>query len=88
MTPEGDDIGEIDRILVVDGEPYAIFKRGGFLGFGSEEVAIPAAQLEMRGEDLILTGISPDDFDAMPEFEAEAESELASEDMVRIGAAE
>ena len=88
VTAEGEEVGEIDRIVVIAGAPHVIFKRGGFFGIGSEEVAVPAAQISMRGEELILTGVGTEEFEAMPEFEEETESELAAEDTVRIGPAE
>ena len=88
VTPEGEEIGEIDRILLVDGQPHVILQRGGFFGLGSDDVAVPAAQIEMRGEELILTGLGSEEFEALPEFEAESESELAAEDTVLIGASD
>lgn len=88
VTADGEEVGEIDRIVVINDEPYVIFKRGGFFGLGSDDVAVPAAQIEIRGEELVLTGIDSEEFEAMAEFEADTESELAAEDTVRIGSSE
>ncbi len=88
VTPEGEEIAEIDRFVVIGGEPHVVFKRGGFFGLGSDDVAVPAAQLQVQGDQLVLSGIGTDEFDAMPEFEAETESELAADDTVRIGSAQ
>ena len=87
-TPQGEEIGKIDRFVVIDGEPKVIFKRGGFFGIGSKDVAVPAAQLAMQGDQLILNGVSTDAFEAMPVLESNSGSELAADDTVRIGAAQ
>ena len=64
-------IGKIEDIILNKerSASYGIVSTGGFLGLGAHEVAIPAKQLQMKNERLMLPGASKETLRAMPTFE-------------------
>jgi sporulation protein YlmC with PRC-barrel domain len=64
-------IGEVEDIIVTPerSASYAIVSTGGFLGIGSHDVAIPAAQFKLSNDRLVLAGATKETLRAMPPFE-------------------
>jgi sporulation protein YlmC with PRC-barrel domain len=64
-------IGEVEDIIITPerSASYAIVSTGGFLGIGSHDVAIPAAQFKLSNDRLVLAGATKDLIRAMPPFE-------------------
>ena len=64
---KGARLGEIERIVQApDGKQQLIVGVGGFLGLGERRVAIPAADVAMRGDRLILENMSEEQLKRMP----------------------
>src|SRR5262245_31219084 len=68
---KGEKIGRVEDIILTRDRAvsYAIVSTGGFLGIGSHDVAIPATQLKMAGDRLVLPNATKDLLRAMPPFE-------------------
>ena len=66
----GDDIGEIEEVLIdAGGEPAAVtVEVGGFLGIGEREVVLGLDQLELM-DDHFVTTADKAALEAMPEWE-------------------
>jgi sporulation protein YlmC with PRC-barrel domain len=64
-------IGKIEDIILNKDRSasYGIVSTGGFLGIGAHDVAIPAKQLQLNNERLVLPGASKETLRAMPPFE-------------------
>jgi sporulation protein YlmC with PRC-barrel domain len=64
-------IGKIEDIILNQDRSasYGIVSTGGFLGIGAHDVAIPAKQLQLKNERLVLPGASKETLRAMPPFE-------------------
>jgi sporulation protein YlmC with PRC-barrel domain len=64
-------IGAVEDVIITPerSASYAIVSSGGFLGIGSHDVAIPAAQLKLSNDRLVLPGATKDLIRAMPRFE-------------------
>ena len=55
----GDEVGELQRIVRMDGQLYAVIAGGGFLGIGAEEVAIELNRLQMGADgNLMVEGLT------------------------------
>jgi hypothetical protein len=67
-TESGVDVGEIDFIGVRGNTLVAIIGVGGFLGMGENEVAVPLDKLYVRGDEVIVPGVTEDRLKSMPEF--------------------
>jgi hypothetical protein len=70
--PNGDKVGEIDRVLVdQDNKIVAVtIDAGGFLGIGSEKVVMPLDQLQYDGgKKKFITSLNKDQLKAMPHWD-------------------
>jgi sporulation protein YlmC with PRC-barrel domain len=67
---KNEQVGKIEDIIVspTRNVSYAIVSAGGFLGIGSHDVAIPAAQFKMTGDKIVLPGATKEMIKAMPAF--------------------
>ncbi|ASJ70786.1 PRC-barrel domain-containing protein [Granulosicoccus antarcticus] len=66
----GERVGEVDDVLVgEDGTTMAAsLDIGGFLGMGERDVVLPLESLT-RGEDGLLTMMSKEELESLPEYE-------------------
>ncbi|MCA0043302.1 PRC-barrel domain-containing protein [Celeribacter litoreus] len=85
MSQTGEDIGEIDALVEVDGEAKAIVGVGGFLGIGEHDVLIEMDQFAMVGENsVMLDGATESEIESMPEVDladyTEIDGEMSIED--------
>ncbi len=72
VNTEGDEIAEVDDLLIGpdDNVQYVLADVGGFLGLGSQNVAVDLARLQPAqgsGEELV-TDLSEDELRAMPSY--------------------
>lgn len=70
VTPN-DKVGDVDDLIMTDGNKVtvAIISIGGVLGLGAKLVAVPYSQLSRKGDRVMLSGVSKDQFKTMPSFE-------------------
>ena len=85
VSYEGERIGEIGNVVNSGGQAVAIIEHGGFLGIGENKVAVPLDRLGMRGDDLVLLGLTEEQMKALPDFDFNAGEEMRSEDAIEIG---
>jgi hypothetical protein len=69
-APGGDEIGEVEEVLVdATGKPMAVAAEvGGFLGIGDKTVTIGLDQIRLDGERLV-TGMSKEQIEALPDWD-------------------
>lgn len=84
-TLRGEDVGEIAGFASAGGQLYAIVSHGGFLGIGEDQIAVPADRIGMRGDEVILLGLTEDQLEQMPEYDFATDQEMVGTDVVEIG---
>lgn len=84
-TMRGEEVGEVEQIAAAGGQLYAIISHGGFLGIGENEVAIPLERLAMRGDEVILLGLTEEQLEQMPNYDFDADQEYSATEPVEIG---
>lgn len=57
IDAKGDDIGDVEKLVIKtdDNQAYAVVSVGGFMGIGSQKVAIALENLQPRGSQLLLS---------------------------------
>ncbi|HVG49363.1 MAG TPA: PRC-barrel domain-containing protein, partial [Rubellimicrobium sp.] len=72
VTADGEEGGEVaDVLITADGQVEALLiKRGGALGLGGTQVAIPWDQIQLQG-DQITVSATRDELRDMPEYQTE-----------------
>ncbi|MGE3539660.1 MAG: DUF4142 domain-containing protein [Candidatus Tectimicrobiota bacterium] len=64
---QGNELGDVERVVESsDGTRYIVIGAGGFLGIGEKEVSIPLDRLTLRGDRLVIQGLTDDQIRAMP----------------------
>ncbi|WP_417308179.1 PRC-barrel domain-containing protein [Devosia sp.] len=66
---DGDEIGEIEDIVMRGGQTYVIVGNGGFFGIGEKEVALPLSDMVLRGDQLVMRAITEDDVEQMEDVD-------------------
>jgi predicted outer membrane protein len=67
---QGNELGDVERVVEgPDGKQYVVIGAGGFLGIGEKHVPIPLERVALRGDRLIVQGLTEDQIRAMPTFE-------------------
>jgi len=79
ITANGEEMGDVDRVVTLDGTTYIVVEHGGFLGLGDSEVALEAERVAFNGEEVILQDITDEELENMPEFDMTNEQRLASD---------
>ena len=85
VTTSGEELGEVSRVVSNDGQPYVVVEYGGFLGFGQDEVALPAQRVALRGDKVLLLGLTERDIDAMPDYDTGREQNMAQDASLKLG---
>jgi sporulation protein YlmC with PRC-barrel domain len=86
VNARGEQLGQVERVVANGNRTYLILSEGGFLGMGEREVALPLDRVSsIRGdEQLVLQGLSEEDLEAMPRWNAGSSQELGENDEVDI----
>ncbi|WP_321363252.1 PRC-barrel domain-containing protein [uncultured Celeribacter sp.] len=70
LTESGEDIGEIDAIVMAEGETKAIVGVGGFLGIAEHDVLVEIDQFSMIDENsVMIQGATEEELKAMPDVD-------------------
>ncbi|KAA2313141.1 hypothetical protein DL237_15435 [Pseudooceanicola sediminis] len=84
-TTNGDDIGEIDSVVLINGNAMAVVGIGGFLGLGEHDVALPLSDLTFDGTDVWAEGYTKSELEAMAEFDDDNATEVNDDEPVMLG---
>jgi hypothetical protein len=67
---DGKEVGDIEGVVEnnADKKQFVLVERGGFLGFGAKEIAIPVENIAVQGEKVTLRNMDAAQLDGMTEF--------------------
>jgi len=82
---DGEKIGSVGDIVSNGDHLFAIIEHGGFLGIGGDEIAVPLNRLGLRGENLVLLGLSEEQIEHIPDYDYDNDQALDDENSVEIG---
>jgi len=65
----GERLGDVDQVIA-DGNNrrYVVIAQGGFLGLGEDKVAFPLDRFWMRGDRLVIRGVTEDEIGSMANY--------------------
>ena len=69
-------------LIVVDARGAGI---SGVLGLGRRMVAVPVATVSLLGEHVALTGLSPEQLHALPDFASAGTQPVPANEMIQVG---
>lgn len=83
LSATGKDVGEIDYVILHDGEVAGVVGVGGFLGIGEHDVAIPLSQFDVTANgELQLDSRTEAELRNMPEVDEDGISPLEGDTVV------
>jgi len=80
-SSEGEEIGEISGVAQSrqDSQMHALVDVGGFLGIGQRTVALPVARLEVDHEGKLMTSMTREELESLPEYDSQQYAEIEDE---------
>lgn len=80
LTEDGTDVGEIDAIVIAEGDTMAVVGMGGFLGIGEHDVLVPVDEFAMVDDTTVMIeGVTAAELEAMPDVDISAYTEVEGE---------
>jgi sporulation protein YlmC with PRC-barrel domain len=70
---QGEQLGKVDDVVMINNKPHIVIAHGGFLGIGEDKVAFPLDRFVRSGDNLIIHGIIEQDIEAMDEWQTKAD---------------
>lgn len=80
----GDNLGDLQDIILYQNEPYVVIGNGGFLGIGEKEVALPLNDMVLRSNELHMRQVTQDDIDSMGEIDPDNFRSASGSDGFRV----
>jgi hypothetical protein len=84
VNASGQELGEIERVVRMDGQEYVVVQHGGFLRIGDSETAVPLDRLTRRGDQFVLRAMTEEELDRMPEFDAGDGQDVRNSEEVQL----
>ncbi len=85
VNEAGENIGEIDNFGIAGEQLVAIVGVGGFLGMGEHSVALPIDRLSYDGQQLVISDVTKEELEALPEYDETQAQTVASGQTFRSG---
>jgi sporulation protein YlmC with PRC-barrel domain len=85
VNDAGETIGEVDNFGLSGDQLVAIAGIGGFLGIGEHSVALPMERLTFDGERLVISGVTREELEALPEYNDGDAQTFASNESLSSG---
>ncbi|MCQ0970181.1 PRC-barrel domain-containing protein [Paracoccus sp. TK19116] len=84
VTSGGEELGEPDAFIELDGQTYLVAADGGFLGIGEKQVPVPLARVSLRDDQLVLSQMTEEEINAADNFEYDSDLEISQDQTVSI----
>lgn len=85
INGRGEELGEVGRIVQNGQDTYMIVEHGGwFFGLNDKEVAFPLANVMVRGDNVVLRGMTEEQIRKMPDYDFGNEVDLGVDDQVEV----
>ena len=85
INGRGEDLGEVERVVRNGQDTYVIVEHGGwFFGLNDKEVAFPVENILVRGEQVVLRGMTEEQIAQMPDYDYANEVNLGGSDEVEV----
>ena len=68
---DGEELGEVDMVIIRDGAPYLIVSKGGFLGIAETEIGVEASRFSVSSQSdvILLPDMTVDTFDELEDWD-------------------
>lgn len=85
VTADGEELGNPEAIVDMNGNLALVVSSGGFLGLGENETPVPLSNVRMVGEELVLQQLTEQQIEDSSNFEYNEEQALSEDTQVQLG---
>lgn len=82
---EGESIGDVENVVFRGDAVYVVVGSGGFLGLGEKQVALPFADMMLRGDELVMRQITDEDVASMEEVDVDDFENFGPDGELEVG---
>ena len=85
INGRGENLGEVERVVRNGPDAYLIMEHGGwFFGLNDKEVAFPLDNVMVRGDQVVLRGMTEAQIEQMPDYDFNNEVALGAGDQIDV----
>ena len=85
INGRGEELGEVERVVRNGQDTYLIVGHGGwFFDLNDKEVAFPIENIMVRGEQVVLRGMTEEQISQMPDYDYDNEVNLGGDEEVEV----
>ena len=85
INGRGENLGEVERVVRNGQDTYMIVEHGGwFFGLNDKEVAFPIGNVMVRGDQVVLRGMTEEQIAQMPDYDYANEVNLEADEQVEV----
>ncbi len=85
INGRGEELGEVERVVRNGTDTYMIVEHGGwFFGLNDKEVAFPIDNVMVRGDTVVLRGMTAEQISQMPDYDYANEQNLGASDQIDV----
>ncbi len=83
-----DVLGRVRRVVRdQNGQIMVVVNFGGFLGFGTRPIAVPADAMVLLGQDMEIVAFTPNQLQQFPTFSPSGTTDVADDTIIKVGLA-
>lgn len=84
VTAGGENLGNPEAVVEINGEPNIVLSQGGFLGLGAKQVPVSLSRITVENDRLLLDSMTEEDIDAANDFEYDSNLEMSDDEQVSV----
>lgn len=84
VTAGGEDLGEPEAFIDINGETHLVVGSGGFLGIGEKEVPVPMSNVTLQGDRLVISSLTEEQIEAANDFDYDDDLELPDDQEIQL----
>ncbi len=81
---DGEKIGQIERVVSLSGNTYAVLSHGGFFGVGGKEIPLPLSNLSVQDDYLVSDNLTKDEVENLSDQDLSDDLALTEDEPLRI----
>lgn len=84
VTAGGENLGNPEAVVELNGEPHIVLSHGGFLGLGAKQVPVSLSRVTVENERLLLDSMTEEDIEAANDFQYDSNLELEDDREISV----
>lgn len=83
-TMRDEDVGKVSEIVSSGDSIFVVIEHGGFLGIGEHQIAVPLDRIAVRGDEVILLGMTEEQLEQLADYDFNADETFSANDQIKV----